>query len=224
MLGAAQLDRPARPHRQRPSPIPAEGSRSKHDVVIGAVRTTARGEFGLATSAGRMIRLSALDLPTLPPTNGAPSLSGGAPLAAYVDLGKGEEPVTIVPIGADAPVARRSAPRPASSSGSRSEAPKSNDWDVISLKDGDRVVGAAVADRDDLDLVFVTTDAQLLRFPARSVRPQGAVAGGMAGIKLAAGAPGRLLRRRRPGARRRRRHVVGLARAPCPAPRAARSR
>ncbi|WP_323098635.1 DNA topoisomerase IV subunit A [Intrasporangium sp. YIM S08009] len=164
-------------------PVTAEGSRSKHDVVVGAVRTTARGEFGLVTSAGRMVRLSALDLPTLPPTNGAPSLSGGAPLAAYVDLGKGEEPLTIVPIGAEAPVValgtasgvvKRVTP----------DAPKSNDWDVISLKDGDSVVGAAVVDRDDLDLVFLTTDAQLLRFPAKSVRPQGRSAGGMAGIKL----------------------------------------
>ncbi|MGO4361947.1 DNA topoisomerase (ATP-hydrolyzing) subunit A [Terrabacter sp. 2TAF16] len=168
-------------------PVTAEGSRSKHDVVIGAVRTTARGEFGLVTSAGRMVRLSALDLPTLPPTNGSPTLSGGAPLAAYVDLGKGEEPVTIVPIGADAPVF---AVGTAAGVVKRvtSEAPKSNDWDVISLKDGDRVVGAAVADREDLDLVFVTTDAQLLRFAAKSVRPQGRSAGGMAGIKLAAGA------------------------------------
>jgi DNA gyrase subunit A len=168
-------------------PVTAEGSRSKHDVVIGAVRTTARGEFGLVTSAGRMVRLSALDLPTLPPTNGAPSLSGGAPLAAYVDLGKGEEPVTIVPIGPDAPVF---AVGTAAGVVKRvtSEAPRSNDWDVISLKDGDRVVGAAVAAREDLDLVFVTTDAQLLRFPARTVRPQGRSAGGMAGIKLAAGA------------------------------------
>jgi DNA gyrase subunit A len=134
-----------------------------------------------------MVRLSALDLPTLPPTNGAPTLSGGAPLAAYVDLGKGEEPVTIVPIGADAPVVALGT---AAGVVKRvtSEAPKSNDWDVISLKDGDRVVGAAVADREDLDLVFVTTDAQLLRFPARSVRPQGRSAGGMAGIKLASGA------------------------------------
>ncbi|GAB3870900.1 DNA gyrase/topoisomerase IV subunit A [Terrabacter terrigena] len=168
-------------------PVLADGSRSKHDVVIGAVPTTARGEFGLVTSAGRMVRLSALDLPTLPPTNGAPSLSGGAPLAAYVDLAKGEEPVTIVPIGGDAPVValgtaagvvKRVTP----------DAPRGNDWDVISLKDGDRVVGAGVADRDDLDLVFVTSDAQLLRFPARSVRPQGRSAGGMAGIKLGAGA------------------------------------
>jgi DNA gyrase subunit A len=164
-------------------PVTAEGSRSKHDVIVGAVRTTARGEFGLVTSAGRMVRLSALDLPTLPPTNGAPSLSGGAPLAAYVDLGKGEEPLTIVPIGAEAPVValgtasgvvKRVTP----------DAPKSNEWDVISLKDGDSVVGAAVADRDDLDLVFLTSDAQLLRFAAKSVRPQGRSAGGMAGIKL----------------------------------------
>src|SRR6478752_3567283 len=118
-------------------PVTAEGSRSKHDVVIGAVRTTARGEFGLVTSAGRMVRLSALDLPTLPPTNGSPTLTGGAPLAAYVDLGKGEEPVTIVPIGADAPVVAMGT---AAGVVKRvtSEAPKSNDWDVISLKDGDR--------------------------------------------------------------------------------------
>jgi DNA gyrase subunit A len=130
--------------------------------------------------------MSALDLPTLPPTNGAPSLSGGAPLAAYVDLPKGEEPITIVPIGDDAPVValgtasgvvKRVTP----------EAPKSGEWDVISLKDGDRVVGAGVAARDDLDLVFITSDAQLLRFPAGAVRPQGRSAGGMAGIKLAAG-------------------------------------
>ena len=168
-------------------PVTAEGARSRHDAVVGAVRTTARGEFGLVTTAGRMVRLSALDLPTLPPTNGAPSLGGGAPLAAYVDLGKDEQPVTIVPIGEGAPVlalgtaagvVKRVAP----------DAPKSNEWDVISLKDGDRVVGAAVADRDDLDLVFITDDAQLLRFAAKSVRPQGRSAGGMAGIKLAGSA------------------------------------
>lgn len=168
-------------------PLPSEGSRSKHDTLVGAVRTTARGDFGLVTSRGRMIRLSALDLPTLPPTAGPPSLGGGAPLAAYVDLPKGEEPVTIVPVGADAPVValgtasgvvKRVTP----------DAPKGNDWDVIALKDGDRVVGAGVADRDDLDLVFITSDAQLLRFAAKSVRPQGRSAGGMAGIKLGAGA------------------------------------
>ncbi|BDZ53173.1 hypothetical protein GCM10025870_02460 [Agromyces marinus] len=36
--------------------------------------------------------------------------------------------------------------------------------------------------------MFVTSDAQLLHFPASAVRPQGFAAGGMAGIKLAPGA------------------------------------
>lgn len=38
------------------------------------------------------------------------------------------------------------------------------------------------------DLVLISTDAQLLRFSASLVRPQGRGAAGMAGIKLAAGA------------------------------------
>ena len=36
--------------------------------------------------------------------------------------------------------------------------------------------------------MFVTSDAQLLRFPASAVRPQGRAAGGMAGINLGADA------------------------------------
>ncbi|MDC5697833.1 DNA topoisomerase IV subunit A [Intrasporangium calvum] len=168
-------------------PVTADGARSRHDALVGAVRTTARGEFGLVTTAGRMVRLSALELPTLPPTNGAPSLGGGAPLAAYVDLAKGEEPLTIVPIGADAPVValgtasgvvKRVTP----------DTPKGNEWSLVTLRDGDVVVGAGVADRDDLDLVFITNDAQLLRFPAKAVRPQGRSASGMAGVKLTPGA------------------------------------
>ena len=38
---------------------------------------------------------------------------------------------------------------------------------------------------EDQDLVFITSDAQLLRFGAAAVRPQGRAAGGMAGIRLA---------------------------------------
>ena len=167
-------------------PIPAEGPRAKHDAVVAAVRTTARGEVGLVTSRGRMIRISALELPTLPPLGGAPSLSGGAPLAAYVDLPHGEEPVTVVSLDPDGPglalgtaqgVVKRVTP----------DQPKSHDWEVISLKDGDTVVGAGQVVTGDEDLVFVTTDAQLLRFPASSVRPQGRTAGGMSGIRVARG-------------------------------------
>ena len=167
-------------------PLVGDGARSRHDVVVGAVRTSARGEVGLVTSRGRMIRLSALELPTLPPTHGAPSLSGGAPLAAYVDLPRGEEPLTLASVAPDSPglalgtaqgVVKRVTP----------DYPSRSDWEVISVRDGDVVVGACEVPADTWDLVFITSDAQLLHFPAASVRPQGRTAGGVAGVKLAAG-------------------------------------
>src|SRR5699024_1392435 len=76
-------------------PLPREGGRAKHDAVVAAVATTARGEVAVVTSHGRMIRLSALELPALPASSSAPNLSGGAPLAAYVDLADGEMPLTL---------------------------------------------------------------------------------------------------------------------------------
>jgi DNA gyrase subunit A len=59
------------------------------------------------------------------------------------------------------------------------------EFDVISLKDGDRVVAAVQLAREDDDLAFITSDAQLLHFPASVVRPQGRGAGGMTGVRLA---------------------------------------
>ncbi|MDE9366787.1 DNA topoisomerase IV subunit A [Luteipulveratus sp. YIM 133132] len=169
-------------------PLPSEGGRRKHDAVIAAVRTTARGQYALITSAGRMIRLSAIDLPTLPPSADAPNLSGGAPLAAYVDLPQGEQALTLastdtegpgIAIGTERGVVKRVA----------TDYPAGKDsFEVIGLKDGDRVVGAVALETGEEDLVFVTSDARLLRFSAGLVRPQGRAAGGMAGIKLSAGA------------------------------------
>ncbi len=63
-----------------------------------------------------------------------------------------------------------------------------DELEVIGLKDGDRVVGAVELRTGEEDLVFITDDAQLLRYPAGQVRPQGRPAGGMAGVKLGAGA------------------------------------
>ncbi|MFE7503936.1 DNA topoisomerase (ATP-hydrolyzing) subunit A [Promicromonospora sp. NPDC057488] len=168
-------------------PVPREGNRAAHDAMRGDAGASTRGHVGLVTSAGRMLRISVLDLPSLPPTDGAPSLSGGIPVSELVELERGESVLGVTGLGADAPtiavgtaqgVVKRIAP---------SDAPaKGDEWPVIALKDGDTVVGAAVVSDDD-ELVFVADDTSLLHFPASAVRPQGRAAGGMAGIKLAEG-------------------------------------
>src|SRR5690606_38918597 len=165
-------------------PLGTGGNRRKHDVIVSAVRTTARGSVGLVTSAGRLVRISALELPTLPATAGHPALSGGAPLAAFVDLPAGEEPLTLCTLTGEGPglalgtrqgVVKRVNP----------DYPSNRDsFEVISLKDGDAVVGAVELRTGEEDLVFITSDAQLLRFGASAVRPQGRGGGGIAGIRL----------------------------------------
>ncbi|HET7426215.1 MAG TPA: DNA gyrase subunit A, partial [Gemmatimonadales bacterium] len=169
-------------------PLPAAGARSKHDVVVSAVRATARGEVGAVTDGGRMIRLPVIDLPALPPTATPPSLAGGAPVSEFLDLEKDEHVLALASTDTEGPgvalatqsgIVKRVVPDyPANK----------NDWPLITLRDGDRVAGAVELVDGGEDLVLITSDAQLLRFPADSVRPQGRTAGGMAGIRLAAGA------------------------------------
>ena len=165
-------------------PLPASGSRAKHDVIVSEVAATARGEVGVVTSRGDVVRLSVLDLPALPSTAAGPTLAGGAPVSEFLDLGRSERVLGLVPL--------QSAPAPLAL-GTRDgvvkrllvEAPGTRDrWDVIGLKDGDEVVGCGLAP-DDADLVFISSDGQLLRYAAAAVRPQGRAAGGMAGIRLA---------------------------------------
>ncbi|MBO0922650.1 DNA topoisomerase IV subunit A [Cellulomonas sp. zg-ZUI222] len=170
---------------------PARGDgtvRSRHDVVASAVATSARAEIGALTSAGRVVRLSVLELPTLPPTDGPPSLSGGLPVGEAVTLGKGERVVALAPLGDDAPPLALATAQGVVKRVTPGDAPtKGDEWEAISLKDGDEVVGAGLAADDD-ELVLVSSDSSLLHFPGAQVRPQGRGAFGMAGIKLAAGA------------------------------------
>jgi DNA gyrase subunit A len=172
------------------APDTAHGQRSTHDVVISAIPATTRGEFGLVTSAGRVVRLSALDLPAIPAVSGVPALSAGAPLGAFVDLPRGEEPLALTTLDESGGIALATATGIVKRVVADSLQNKDS-WEVIRLDDGDTVVGAArltEADAEAAELVFVTSDAQLLRIPASAVRPQGRAAGGMAGVKLSAGA------------------------------------
>ncbi|WP_144662526.1 DNA topoisomerase (ATP-hydrolyzing) subunit A [Paenarthrobacter nicotinovorans] len=165
-------------------PLAEAGPRTKHDVFRSVVKTTARGEIGAVTSQGRMLRLQVMDMPVLPPVSGLPNLAGGVPAKDFITLLKGETLVAFVPLdailalGTVQGVVKRVQP----------DYPLNReDWEIISLKDKDSVLAVEPAQEDDVDLVFVTRQAQLLRFSASNVRPQGRTAGGMAGIKLAAG-------------------------------------
>ena len=168
-------------------PPPPDASRAAHDVVVSAVRATARGTVGLVTSAGRLVKLNVLELPALPPGAGPVSLAGGTPVSEFasfpgeetvVGLASVDDPGAGVALGTAEGVVKRVLP----------EYPQNRDeFELITLKDGDRVVGAVQLAAESDELVFITSDAQLLRFAASSVRPQGRAAGGMAGIRLAAG-------------------------------------
>ncbi|MFJ4850392.1 MULTISPECIES: DNA topoisomerase (ATP-hydrolyzing) subunit A [unclassified Streptomyces] len=167
---------------------PGDGKRVKHDVIVSAVPTTARADIGAVTSTGRLLRMAVIDLPILPETTGAPNLAGGAPLAEFLSLEPDEQVVCLTTLDESSPglalgteqgVVKRVVPDYPSNK---------DDLEVIALKDGDRIVGAVELRTGEEDLVFITDDAQLLRYPAGQVRPQGRPAGGMAGIKLTEGA------------------------------------
>ncbi|MGW7197435.1 DNA gyrase/topoisomerase IV subunit A [Streptomyces chryseus] len=165
-----------------------DARRAKHDVIVSAVPATARGDVGAVTSSGRLLRLAVIDLPQLPDTASAPNLSGGAPVTEFLSLEPDESLICLTTLDESSPglalgteqgVVKRVVP----------DYPAHKDeLEVITLKDGDRIVGGAELRTGEEDLVFITDDAQLLRYPAGQVRPQGRAAGGMAGIKLAEGA------------------------------------
>jgi DNA gyrase subunit A len=161
------------------------GRRAKHDVVVSAVRTTARGTIGLLTSNGRVVKISALELPTLPASANDPHLSGSNPVSEFVSLQPGERVLALTSLPTDGPglalgtkqgVVKRVNP----------EVLARDEWEVIGLKDGDEVVGAVELTTGDETLCFVTQQGQLLHFGASLVRPQGRSGGGMAGVKLGA--------------------------------------
>ncbi|MFI8070612.1 DNA topoisomerase (ATP-hydrolyzing) subunit A [Streptomyces sp. NPDC086033] len=178
----------ARTSNGEPFPQDADARRSKHDVIVSAVPATARGEIGAVTSSGRLLRLNVIDLPQLPDTAAAPNLAGGAPLSEFLSLEDDETLVCLTTLDESSPglalgteqgVVKRVVPDYPSNKG---------ELEVITLKEGDRIVGGIELRTGEEDLVFITDDAQLLRYQASQVRPQGRPAGGMAGIKLTEGA------------------------------------
>ncbi|MEZ3161023.1 DNA topoisomerase IV subunit A [Microbacterium sp. BWT-B31] len=157
--------------------------RSKHDAIRSAVEGTTRGDLGAVTNTGRLIRFSPVDLPSVP--GNSVQLAAGTRADQYLGLTGAEHVVALVPLTAEPPFAIGTA-QGVVKRVAASEIANKHDVEVIALKEGDSVVGAASAP-DGAELVFVASDAQLLRFDAASVRPQGRAAGGMAGIRVTPG-------------------------------------
>ncbi len=161
--------------------IPPARRRSRHDAIRSRVTTTSRTEVGAITSTGRLIRFTGIDLPSVPANS--IQLAAGAKITEYLAIGAKERVLGFVTLdgepialGTRQGVVKRVSP---------GAWPNKPDFEVIALKPGDEVVGIAQGS-DAEELVFVTSDAQLLHFGAAAVRPQGPSAAGMAGINLGA--------------------------------------
>ena len=138
--------------------------------------STTRSDVVFVTDAGRMLRTHVGDIPV----GDYGVHNSGTPAAEFLGLGKKEKvlavfPVdekTVISLGTKTGIVKRITP----------DFPTKADFSYINLKGSDKVVGAAASTETD-ELVFITQDAQLLRFDAKAVRPQGVNGAGMAGIK-----------------------------------------
>lgn len=136
----------------------------------GAIVSSLRSDVGLVLADGTAHRIHVADLP---------NETGSLDAAAF--LGTKQEVVGIVDwlaaasyaMGTKQGVVKRFT----------GPLPDRDEVSLIQLRDGDELVGFGVAG-DDATLAFVTSEANLLLFDAKSVRPQGLPAAGMAGIKL----------------------------------------
>ncbi|NDK30523.1 DNA gyrase/topoisomerase IV subunit A [Nesterenkonia haasae] len=161
--------------------------RRRHDVLRSLVATTSRGEIGAVTSTGRMIRVPVIEMPTVEIAGGTINLNQGGKVKDFMTgtlrLEKKEQLIGFVPLNrvialaTDTGRVKRVTP----------DYPLNRDqWEIITLKEKDQVIGVAVATEDNDQLVFISRSAQLLRYDASNVRPQGRTGTGVAGIKLAA--------------------------------------
>ena len=170
-------------------PVARTGGRQPHDALTSQVATTARGRIGAVTDTGRLVLLDVVSTTEVPRTEGAPGLAGATQVRQLVDIEPEEKVVGLVPVGSadNPPIVLATAEGVIKRVKPGDEPRNAESWEVISLSEGDRVVFAGTAADTDF-LALVTSDAQLLRFQAAKVRPQGRGAGGMAGISLHEGA------------------------------------
>ena len=152
--------------------------RKRHDALSDRFITTTRTDIGFVTTKGRIIRIHAADIPA---TSDVLDYGSGVKAGEFLGLDKKERLLHTFALDDKAQLAvatkqgviKRLSPDWANK----------HDFEIISLKAGDELVGACQASDSD-EFILVTSQAQLLRFKADTVRPQGRGAGGVAGINL----------------------------------------
>ena len=159
--------------------------RARHDAVAAIVHSTARGQVLLVTNRGRAFKIDVLPLPVLPDAEGTVSVSGGMAANELASLDKGEQVIGIAPLVGEGSPGIALGTRQGVVKVCAPEWPvRSDEFEVITLKDGDEVIGATWLTDGSETLAFVSSEASLLRYAASLVRPQGLKGGGMAGINL----------------------------------------
>lgn len=155
---------------------------TKHGAVRGEVVTTTRSDIGAVLSDGTLIRFSPVDLPQVP--EASISFRAGVRMERYLGLPQNTRVRVVglvsldgnVPIGllTRGGVVKRMLLH---------DLPTRPDIDIMTLKDGDEIVAVTLAP-DGAEFFVIASDAQLLRFPTDSVRPQGRQASGMTAMNL----------------------------------------
>jgi len=167
----------------------AEGARSAHDVITAVSPASTRTRCGAITSKGRIVPFDVVDLPAIPPVTGNPTLGAGVPVGAFVDLEDGEQVLGLSPLDPGFTVALGTSRGVVKRVLVPESVARGKPASIMSLAEGDQVVGARSlpeAAAETAIIVFVTSEGNILRFPASTVRVQGAGAGGMAGVNLPA--------------------------------------
>jgi DNA gyrase subunit A len=166
----------------------AKRGRAKHDALAALIPSSARSKILVITNKGRAFKVDVLALPAIPDASGTVSLRGGMPAREIASLAAGETVVGIAPISYEG--------SPGIALGTKQGVVKiaaydwplrSDEFEIMGLKDGDEILNAVWLKDGTEELVFVSSDSSLLHFPAASVRAQGRTGGGMAGMNVSAG-------------------------------------
>lgn len=163
-------------------------SRQKHDLLTHIIGTSARSNIVLISNLGKAYRVPVLGIPDVGAQKGYLSPKGAMQVKELASLAKGERIVGIAPATHETAEGIAMGTKQGTIKIVNFDFPtRSEEFDVMGLKDGDEIIYAGLVFKDD-EFVFISSDTSLLHFPASSVRAQGRTGGGVAGFKLGADA------------------------------------